>query len=295
MNTAQPPVWRSMLFVPATVERFVEKAHTRGADAIIIDLEDATPAAERPRARSLFPDIAKRVSQNGADVAVRINRPWRDGILDLEAVIGPDVDALVLPKTPNAEYVRFIAEIIDELETERGMTVGTTRLIPMVESPDSFFEARAIAAASPRVAAMTLGMEDFSLDMRMSSTPESLLHPLSQLAIAARAAGAAPLGVVGSLGQFADLDAYRESVRHAHAIGFEGAFCIHPAQVKVLNETFAATEAEIASAEGIVAAFDAALAEGRASTQFEGKMIDAPVYQRAKRLLARCDVIAARS
>lgn len=294
MTTPQTPVWRSMLFVPATVERFVDKAHTRGADAIIIDLEDATPAAERPRARSLFPEIARKVSQSGADAVVRINRPWQDTVLDLQAVVCPEVKALVLPKTPNAEYVRFVAEIVDAVEAARGMEIGATRFIPMVESPSAFFEARAIAAAHPRVAAITLGMEDFSLDMKMASTPESLLHPLSQLAIAARAAGVAPLGVVGSLGQFADLDAYRESVRHAHALGFEGAFCIHPAQVAVLNATFAPSAEALASAEGVVAAFDAAMKEGRASAQFEGRMIDAPVYLRAKRLLERRDVIARR-
>src|SRR3954462_6340016 len=110
------PVWRSMLFVPVTAERFVNGAARRGADAIILDLEDAVAASEKDRARTLVPEAARIVSRGGADVVVRLNRPMRMTVRDLEAVIGPGVDCVSLPKAESPEHVQLVSEIIDELE-----------------------------------------------------------------------------------------------------------------------------------------------------------------------------------
>src|SRR5579862_9798278 len=115
------PVWRSMLFVPVTAERFVNGAAKRGADAIILDLEDAVAASEKERARTLVQDAAKIVSRGGADVVVRINRPMRMTVRDLEAVIGPAITAIALPKAESAQHVELVAEMMDEIEAERGM------------------------------------------------------------------------------------------------------------------------------------------------------------------------------
>jgi citrate lyase subunit beta/citryl-CoA lyase len=113
------PVWRSLLFVPVTAKRFVDGAARRGADAIILDLEDSVAASEKERARTLVPEAAEIVSRGGADVVVRINRPLRLAVRDIEAAIGPRVLALALPKTDSAEHVRLVAEIVDDLEAER--------------------------------------------------------------------------------------------------------------------------------------------------------------------------------
>src|ERR1700743_2414299 len=121
------PVWRSMLFVPVTAERFVNGAAKRGADAIILDLEDAVAASQKEQARTLVQEAAALVSRAGADVVVRINRPMRMTVRDLEAVISPRVTAIALPKAESPEHVQLVAEIIDELEAERGMAVGTTK------------------------------------------------------------------------------------------------------------------------------------------------------------------------
>src|SRR5512142_1799101 len=153
------PVWRSMLFVPVTARRFVDGAAKRGADAIILDLEDAVAASEKERARTLVPAAARIVSRGGADVVVRINRPMRMTVRDLEAVIGPGVDAIALPKAESAQHVQLVAEIIDELEAERGMPVGTTKMLAMVETCSAFFRINEVAAASPRLVALNLGAE----------------------------------------------------------------------------------------------------------------------------------------
>src|SRR5437588_8552798 len=121
MSSKNLPVWRSMLFVPVTQRRFVEGAARRGADAIILDLEDSVAASEKERARILVPEAAEIASRGGADVVVRLNRPLRMTVRDLEAVIGPGVDAVALPKAESAQHVELVAEIIDELEAERGV------------------------------------------------------------------------------------------------------------------------------------------------------------------------------
>ena len=148
------PVWRSLLYVPANVERFVEKAHTRGADCIQLDLEDSIPASEKQAARELVASAAKRVRRGGADVVVRINRPWRQTILDLEAAVSPRVQALAVTKVDSADHVRLLAEVVGEVEAERGMPVGSTQLIVMIETAAAFFRMPEIAGADRRIVAV---------------------------------------------------------------------------------------------------------------------------------------------
>jgi citrate lyase subunit beta/citryl-CoA lyase len=280
------PVWRSALYVPANVPRFIDGAHKRGADAIIVDLEDSVPIAERPAARRELQATAENVARGGADVIVRINRPWRQAMLDLEAAIGPRVQALAVTKVDSADHIRLIAEVVSELEAERGMAVGTTQLTAMIETPDAWFQMREIAKADRRIVALTLGGEDFALTMGMLPTAEALFMPKQQLAIAARAAGILPLGFIGTVADYKDLDAFRETIRRSRRLGFRGASVIHPSQVQILNEEFAPGADEVASAERIVAAYDAAVAAGRGSISVDGKMIDVPVVLRAQELLA---------
>src|ERR1051325_11308512 len=128
------PVWRSMLFVPVTAQRFVDGAARRGADEIILDLEVAVALSEKERARSLVPEAAAAVSRGGADVVVLINRPMRMTVRDLEAVIGPGIHAIALPKAESAEHVQLVAEIIDELEEESGIPLGSTKMLAMVDT-----------------------------------------------------------------------------------------------------------------------------------------------------------------
>jgi len=288
------PVWRSLLFVPVTAERFVNGAARRSADAIILDLEDAVAASEKARARTLVPEAAKIVSRGGADVVVRLNRPPRMTVRDLEAVIGPEVQAVALPKAESAQHVQLVAEIIDELEAERGMPVGTTKMLAMVETASAFFRIAEIAKAHPRLVALNLGAEDFALSAGMLPEAEGLFMPKQMCVFAARAAGIMPLGFVGTVAEFHDLDGFRETVRRSRRIGFVGASVIHPSQVAILNEEFRPSAAEIDHAQRVVAAYDKALAEGVGAVTIDGKMIDVPIVERARLLLEREAAISAR-
>ena len=292
--TRKLPVWRSALYVPANVPRFIDGAHRRGADAIIVDLEDSVPIAERPAARRDLIATAENVARGGADVIVRINRPWRQAMLDLEAAISPRVTALAVTKVDSADHIRLVSEVVGELEAERGMTVGSTKFTAMIETADAWFHMPEIAKADSRIVALTLGGEDFALSVGMLPTAEGLFMPKQQLAIAARAAGILPLGFIGTVADYKDLDAFRETIRRSRRLGFRGASVIHPAQVPILNEEFAPSADEVASARKIVAAYEEAVAAGRGSISVDGKMVDVPVVLRAQEVLAIHDAIRER-
>jgi citrate lyase subunit beta / citryl-CoA lyase len=290
--TAGPPVWRSMLFVPATSERHVASAVRRAADAIQIDLEDSIPLERKVEARSCVRAVAKQLAGHGADVVVRINRPLRMAIPDVEAAVCPAVDALNLPKVPDAGYVRALTEVLEELERERGLPVGHTRIVAMIETAEGLANVAAIAAACDRVAAITIGAEDLALDLGIEPEADGLYVASMNLLAAARAARIVPIGYLGSVAQFSDRDAFRAVVRRARALGFEGGFCVHPNQVDILNEEFGPAAADVAAARELLYAYADALARGTGAVTFHGRMVDEPVAARARALVARGEAIA---
>jgi citrate lyase subunit beta/citryl-CoA lyase len=288
------PVWRSLLYVPVNVEKYVAKAHERGADCILLDLEDSVPAHEKDNARKLVAQAASRVRRGGADVAVRINRPDAMAERDLEAAVGPEVNAIAVTKVDDAAHLKRLDERVSQLEAKRGLKAGHTRFIAMVETPAAFFRMPEIAAAVERNAAMDIGGEDFALENGMEPTEETLLMPKQQMIFAARSAGIMPLGYIASVASFGDLEAFRRMVQRSRQFGFMGASCIHPAQVAIVNELYSPSAEEVALAGRIIEGNEKAKAEGRASFAVDGKMVDVPVVVRAERLLERHAAIQAR-
>jgi citrate lyase subunit beta/citryl-CoA lyase len=288
------PVWRSLLYVPVNVEKFIEKAHTRGADVIQLDLEDAVPPAEKEKARTLVEKNAARVRKGGADVVVRINQPLSLAVRDIEHSICPDVDGIAITKADSASHVRLIDQVVTELEVKRGMPVGHTKFLVMIETTDAFLRIDEIPRASPRTVGMLIGGEDFALDLNAQPDDEVLLAPKARMIIAARAAGVMPLGFIGTVADFSDWEKFRLMVRRARRFGFDGAGCIHPGQVKIVNEEYSPSEPEVAYARKVIQMDKEAQAAGRGSFQIEGKMIDIPVVVRAERLIKRYEAIKAR-
>jgi citrate lyase subunit beta / citryl-CoA lyase len=287
MNIAQPrlPRWRSLLFVPAHVNRFVAGAHKRDADAVILDLEDSVPLAQKPIARAALPQSIASVSQRGAAAMVRVNHSLRALAQDLEAAVVAGLIALVLPKVESAAFVREVADAVAELEIERTLSPGSVRFVLQIETPAALFDLRSIAAAHPRVAAMTLGPEDLSAALGGAPEPDALLGPNLAVLYAARSAGLLPLGFVGSIATYSDLEAFRETVQQARRLGFRGAMVVHPAQIPVLNEAFSPTAQELDWARRVLAACAEAGAQGRGAFELDGRMIDAPIVRRAEDIL----------
>lgn len=293
-QTRALPVWRSMLFVPVHLDRFVDKAHTRGADALILDLEDSVPLAEKQKARANVISGAVRASREGADILVRINSSWRLAIRDLEAVVSPSITAIVVPKVSSAEQLHYLSEVITELEVESGMHVGSTRLVAQIESPDALSRLDAIANANLRLVAITLGSEDFSSAAGMFPSTDSLLFPSQQIVFAARAAGILPLGFVASIADYSDIEAFKGVIERARNLGFCGGFCIHPSQIKIMNVGFTPHSKEIVEAREMIEVYRQAFNRGRGAAEFKGRMIDAPVVARAEALVHMAELISRR-
>ena len=273
--------WRSMLFVPAASPQRWAKAHTRGADAIIVDLEDSTEADAKAAARVQATEAVKHLAANGATVTVRVNNDPALLADDLEAVVMPGLRAIVMPKVETAATLDDLSALLDALEYEAGLERFAVGVVAVIESPRALERIAAIADG-PRLIGISLGSEDFALSMGRPPSALSLGLAAQTIAYAAAARGIMGIGMATGIANFTDLDAFGAEVQRSHAMGLTGAMCIHPNQVAVLNTCFGHSEAEIAEAQAILAAWDNRV-DGVVS--HNGAMIDQPVVERARRLL----------
>jgi citrate lyase subunit beta/citryl-CoA lyase len=288
------PVWRSILYVPGNVPKFIDKAHERGADCVLVDLEDSVQPAQKPEARAMLGETIKKVARGGADVAVRINRPLRMTIPDLEAAVQPGVTALFVTKTESVQHLKLLDEVVTELEKQRGLAPGSIGFGAMIEHPRALSQIHDIAEHGPRVIGMMLGGEDFALETGSIPGDESLELPKRLVSFAAQAFDVPMIGILGTVADYSDPDAYRKSAERARRFGFSGGTCIHPGLVAALNAAFTPTAEDVAYARKLIQADAKAAAEGRGSFQVDGKMIDIPVIERARKLIARAEAIDAR-
>jgi citrate lyase subunit beta/citryl-CoA lyase len=276
--------------MPANAPKFVEKAYLRNADAVVLDLEDSVPQAEKLATRTLIKDLIPVVGKGGSDVFVRINNTADLLNGDIESAIWPGVEGLIIPKAESAAEIQSIERLVSKLEQERGIAAGKIKLSVLIESCKGYLQLNEIAQSSERIDTLTLGNEDFLRDAGMVETPDThyaLLVPRMQLILIARAHGKAPLGLIGSLANYGDADGFEKSALLAYQHGFTGASCIHPGNVEILNKAFSPNPKDIDYAQQVVEAFESALATGRASTRLEGKMIDYVHYDKAKQVIAR--------
>jgi citrate lyase subunit beta/citryl-CoA lyase len=255
---------RSLLYVPAHSERFLAKAHERGADAIILDLEDAVPEVDKDGARDGLSAAAKLVSRNGAKVFVRIN-PGARRKADAAAAVAAGADGIVLAKAELGELGDFALP-----------------LIAMLEDPAAVLDAR-VFAKHPAVMGLLVGSEDLATALGATPTPEVLRFPKLLVHYAAKAEGKLSLGLLRSVADYADHAAIEAAGREARAHGFDGATCVHPGVVPLLNAAFAPSADEIAWAERVVEAAKA----GEGAFKVDGMMVDAPVIARARNILGQ--------
>lgn len=274
--------WRSMLFVPAAAPQRWERAHTRGADALIVDLEDSTQPEAKAAARAQAASAVKHLAAHGATVTARVNNDPALLADDLEAVVGPGLTAIVLPKVEEAAELESLSAMLDALEYGAGLDRYTVKTLAVIESPRALERVSAIADG-PRLIGISLGSEDFALSLGRKPGPLSLDLAAMQIAYAASARGMMGIGMATGIANFTDLDAFGAEARRAHAMGLTGAMCIHPGQVAVLNAAFGPDAAEVAEAQAILAAWEQRV-DGVVS--HNGRMIDQPVVERARRLLA---------
>ena len=272
--------FKSLLFVPASRSDMAERAHERGADAVILDLEDGVAEADRPAARNNMGSLLQGLRRKDVQVLVRINSLDDGGALDIEAI--PDVftPPLLIPKVTEPGQVLAV----EERWVSSGKELSTLQLLPMIECPRGLFPAEQIATATRRVSAMVFGSEDFAAEAGLSTEIDALAMPAQWVALAAAAAGISAYGLPGSLGNYHDMVLFEATLRRAKTIGFSGSLCIHPKQVLLANDVFKPSEQEIKWAEAVVAQSGAGGATGG-----EVGMVDAPVLARARAILAASD------
>lgn len=284
---------RSLLFAPGNHTRRVEKALSLDADAVILDLEDAVAIAEKPAARTAV--VAALERPRGSQLHVRVNAidtAFCYG--DLVAVVQPGLDGIILPKVESVAAIATIDWLLAQLERERGLPGQKIDLIPIIETARGLRQIDAILGAGTRVRRVAFGAGDFTLDVNMawSRSEAELAHARATIVTASRAAGIeAPLDTVWV--DLSDPEGLEGSARTALACGFQGKMCIHPDQIAVLNRVFTPTDAEVAFAERVCAAFARAEVEGSAAIQLDGKFIDYPIVYRAQRVVALAERIAA--
>ena len=277
---------RSYLFAPANHPRRVEKSFLIGADAVILDLEDAVGIAEKPGARVTA--VAALHAPRRCRGYVRVNAMETPFCYaDIVAVVHPGIDGIVLPKVETAAGLLAIDWLIAQLERERGMPAGGVDLMPIIETARGVRDIDRIVGAGSRARRLGFGAGDYSLDVGVtwSRNERESQHARDVMVTASRAYGfEAPVDSV--FARLDDADGLLASARAAAAIGFQGKMIIHPSQLAPVHEVFTPGAEEVAFARKVVLAFTRAEAAGEAAIQIDGKFVDYPVFHRARRVLA---------
>jgi citrate lyase beta subunit len=285
---------RSLHFVPGGNERMMTKALTLAADGLILDLEDAVPPDRKAATRPVVREWLQKLDFGGRERWVRMN-PIASGLgrVDLEETIGGRPHGYVVPKPSTAADVREVAQVLDRLEHHHGIAQGATRLLPIAtETPEGLLNIKEIAAASPRIVAISWGVEDLGAAMGLGRVRDAEgryldipRHARVMCAVAASAAGVDALDTVYT--DIADLAGLRRECDDAVQMGFTGKISIHPGQLPVINEAFTPAPDVVEEARALVAAFEEHRRRGVYAFTFKGQMVDAPHLGRALKILAR--------
>jgi citrate lyase subunit beta/citryl-CoA lyase len=287
---------RSRLIMPANERKYVEKAHLRNADAVVLDLEDSVPVSEKVATRAVLKDAILLAGKSGSDVLVRVNNTSELLKGDVEASVWPGLDGIFFPKVETGEQVRSLDRLLTELEQKRGIPPGRVKISIIAETLTGYLNVEETVRASDRIDCLSLGTEDFATNAGMElseATYHGWLIPRMQIVFVARAYGKLPLNLVGSMAGFGDTAGFEKLALLSYKHGFLGSSCIHPGNVEILNKCFCPTQEEINHSRNLIDVFERSLAAGRASTTLDGRMIDCPHYERAKQILARSTRIEA--
>jgi citrate lyase subunit beta/citryl-CoA lyase len=295
-------VRRSKLYVAANREKFLAKAWTRGADCIILDLEDAVAPADKASARMMVKDDIPVVRKGGAEIQVRINRDFEEE--DLYAIVIPGLTSIMIPKCESVEDIRRIDRMVTQLEKERGLPFGGIQFDLIFETARGIIRMEEIAEASARIVSMTTGQGDLSVDLGFTRYKElnfdQYFYAENKLIYAARAAGVQAHGLgaqnnVDFVNISMEKSAMLKACRYAYNMGFMGTSVIHPAWVEAANEGFTPSQDEITLARTVKEALDQAYARGEGSVSVDNRMYDVANMKHINYLLVRADAVEKRN
>lgn len=289
-------IMRSVFYVPANNQKFIDKAPTLPCDIVTFDVEDAVPPSQKEAARQMTVENLKKFAGGKAEVYVRING-WHTEFAndDLEAVVRPGLNGVTLPKTRDVDDVKRLDWKISELENRYGIPEGTVKMSVLLETAMGIMNAYEICTASSRIVSTFFGAVDYCADMRIRMTNKASEQQIARttVAIAARAAGIVALDA--PFADYSNMDDFIENTNDGRQMGFEGRMLIHPSQIEVANRLYTPTDDEVAYARKVVKVFEEeGLAKGLASVPYEGKMVDTPVYVNAQGVISRYEEVQAK-
>jgi len=281
-------VMRSVFYVPGNNEKMVAKSPEIPADIITLDLEDSVPPAEKPKAREVTRENLKYAGSGGSTVYVRINN-WETLMTndDLEAIVHEGLSGVCLAKCGGPDHVQRLDWKLEELERRRGLKMGSVAIQLLIETAKGVMNAYPSAIASKRVNSLIFGAVDYTKDMRVKLTDEGeeQKYARAHAAVAARAAGC--IAIDCPFVNFKDMEAFEKSTRYGRQLGYEGRMLIHPGQIEPSHKIYTPDADDVEWAKGVVKVFEEeGIAKGSAAVSYKGKMVDTPVYENARTILA---------
>jgi citrate lyase subunit beta/citryl-CoA lyase len=281
-------VMRSVFYVPGNSEKMVAKSPEIPADIITLDLEDSVPPAEKPKAREVVRENLKYAGSGGSTVYVRINN-WETLLTndDLEAIVHEGLSGVCLAKCGGPDHVQRLDWKLEELERRRSLKVGSVAIQLLIETAKGVMNAYPSAIASKRVNSLIFGAVDYTKDMRVKLTDEGeeQKYARAHAAVAARAAGC--IAIDCPFVNFKDMEAFEKSTRYGRQLGYEGRMLIHPGQIEPSHRIYTPDAEDVEWAKGVVKVFEEeGIAKGSAAVSYKGKMVDTPVYENARTILA---------
>lgn len=277
---------RSLMFVPANNEKYLESAVTRDADVLLLDIEDSVPPFDKQKARDNIKKFAQRTDLNGKLLFPRINdRESGELLKDVYQLTIPGIDGFMYPKSTKPEDVYFIGKLIETIEYEKGFPIGTFKLIPLIETAGAVINIKELCTASERVVAVAFGCEDYVTDMEGKHDLEgtSIITARNLIAIGARACGVLPIDTVHI--RVHDLEDLEQNLILGRNLGFEGMLVLSPRELPLVNKYYSPTAEEVAWAQEMIDLSEAAQREGRGVAMKGSKFIGPPMVKMANKIL----------
>lgn len=296
MNEQTPYLMRSLMFVPANNEKFLDSSVKRDADVLLLDIEDSVPPVEKQKARDNIKQFIQRPELKGRLVFPRVNdRESGELLRDVYQLTIPGIAGFMYPKSTKPEDVYFIGKLLETIEYEKGYPIGTFKLIPLIETAGAVINIKEICVASERVIAVAFGCEDYVSDMEGKHDIEgtSILTARNLIAIGARSCGVLPIDTVHI--RVHDLEDLEKNLILSRNLGFEGMMVLSPRELSLVNKYYSPTQDELDWAEDMISLATAAQNEGRGVAMKGNKFIGPPMVKMAEKILKKQQLIKAKS
>ena len=286
---------RSLMFVPAHNKKLLDSSVRRDADVLLLDIEDSVPIYDKQMARDNIKEFVKRNDLNGKLIFPRVNdRESGELLQDLYQLTISGVNGFMYPKATKGEDIYFVGKLLETIEYEKHIPVGTFKLIPLIETAGSIVNIKDICTASPRVCAVTFGCEDYVTDLRGKHDLDgnSIFFARNEIVNAARATGVIPIDTVHI--RVHDLEDLEKNLKIAKNLGFEGMLILNPKELPLCHQYFSPSKEEVAWASEMVKLSEEAVSEGKGVAVKDGKFIGPPMVKMAKNILLKQERIVAR-